>query len=102
LWFLQFTAQAHVEHDFLAAAFFMSQLPSFPARVTFFKKSADAFLRIRCHRVEAHDFFGVSVGFRLIQINLSIESLLAYRKREWASFNDALRKRHRLLAQRLS
>ena len=67
----------------------MEQLASHPARRPLLKKSGHAFLGIRRQGVHAHDFFGVGVCFRLIEIDLRVIGLFAERHHQGAGPGDA-------------
>src|ERR1022692_607329 len=48
-----------------------------PARRALTEKRPDALLRVRRQSVHRHHLLGVGVGFRLIEIDLRVEGLLA-------------------------
>src|SRR5215472_2916505 len=63
-----------------------------PVWLALLKKRANPFLRVARHRVKAHDFLGVVIGARLVEIDLRIERLLADRDGERTRFHDSQRK----------
>jgi hypothetical protein len=56
---------------------------------TLLKKRANPFLRVTRHRVKAHDFLGVVIGARLVEVDLGVECLLADRDGERTRFHDS-------------
>src|SRR5450631_203913 len=76
-WFIRFSAKKQcisAKAD-LRAQYCLKCLSPCPARSAFLKERRDAFLRVVREQVHAHHFFGVGVGFALIQVDLRIVGL---------------------------
>src|SRR5689334_7523559 len=52
------------------------------------QKRRNSFLSIVCQRVHRHNFLGVGVCFRLVEIDLRVISLLSQRDRKTTSFGN--------------
>src|ERR1019366_2640636 len=52
--------------------FLRSALLSRPTGAAFFQKCRDAFLGVGGQRIHAHHFFGIGIGFGLVEIDLGV------------------------------